>query len=51
VAVDHAALLSAAGAAAFSSGGIPARLRGWVNLRISSRDVHLPLDLAGRIHR
>jgi LEA14-like dessication related protein len=49
--MDHAALLSAASAAAFSSGGTPARLRGWVNLRISSHEVHLSLDLAGRIHR
>lgn len=47
--VDHAGLLAAAGAAAFFSGGAPARLRGWVNLRLSGGDVHLPIDLAGRI--
>jgi LEA14-like dessication related protein len=47
--VDHAGLLAAVGAAAFSTGGAPARLRGWVNLRLSGGDVHIPIDLAGRI--
>lgn len=47
--VDHGELLGAAGAGILSGGEVPARLSGWLSVRLPRGDVAVPLDLSGQL--
>ena len=49
IAIDHAALLSAAGKAVAAGGDIAVRLQGQLTLRLKGGDVTVPLNLSGHL--
>src|SRR5262245_61194665 len=48
VAIEHGALLAAAGSALTSGGEIDGRLKGEIQIRLANGDLAVPLDLSGR---